>query len=305
MSNLSEILPDLLGIEVNTIIKTKMTAEKMPSLPFALHDIIRLYGRKLEHYGVDLEKFFSEDLLARAQNIDQNSRKKGAATKGKPDLAVVFSPDLLQVKNHIRRFDFERVTNGWISFDIIRFISRYLARANQTAWKNYEIDYIILERIRRNCDQLTYILRSMELNPKPGGDEFSLPFDNKDKKAIGWDGVLDKTIVELLRDDLRFRRLPLKSLSTEKLLIIRKIWEIGTEEVVAQTSIQVDGDVTTRLGLELHEGKYAAHREGIMQAHLKSVDVSLKQWHGLVQVAVKLVSDVFGGIMGFGKKQKI
>ena len=98
----------------------------------------------------------------------------------------------------------------------------------------------------------------------------------------------------------RLRR-PLDTISTEKILRIRKIWEIGVEEVLAQTCIQIDGDVVTRLGIELQQASYAGFRESIIDAHRRSVDVSLKHWRGMVDIAVKLVKDVFG----FGRKPKI
>ena len=150
MPDLSEILPDLFGIEVNTVVKDRMTAEKMPSLPFAFHDIIRQYGGKLEGYGADLSIFFDKEKINEAKMLDKKSREEDNSQKRKPDLKSIFPPSLLLEKPNDRRFDFEDVTNGWISFEIIRLISRYLMQADTAAWTHEKIDHIILERIRRS-----------------------------------------------------------------------------------------------------------------------------------------------------------
>ena len=301
MPDFSEILPDLFNIEVNTIIKDRMTAEKMPSLPFAFHDILRIYSGKLEDYGVDLSLFFSAAKINEAASLDNEIRAGGEENRAKPSLRDIFTSDLLQPRKGNERFNFGDISNGWITFEIIRLIAGYMRQADTADWRHEKKDPIILERIQRNCDQLTYIIRSLELteNPNP---TFSLNrFSKKQKSLVGWDKVLNKTLRDLLKDDLRWRRLPLKTVSTENRILIRKIWEVGVEDVVVQTSIMADGDVVTRLGYELHKGQYAANKEEIMDAHIKSVNVSLKQWNGLVKVAILLVRDVIAGVSGAKK----
>ncbi|HLT39124.1 MAG TPA: hypothetical protein VK034_22725, partial [Enhygromyxa sp.] len=59
--DLKEILGDLLTLEVNTIIKDGMTANKMPALPFALLDILAGYCGRLRGLGLNLEPYFEID----------------------------------------------------------------------------------------------------------------------------------------------------------------------------------------------------------------------------------------------------
>ena len=59
MERTDGIFEDLLNIEVNTIIKHSMTAEKMPPLPFALLDIISDYGTALAEMRVNLDPYFA------------------------------------------------------------------------------------------------------------------------------------------------------------------------------------------------------------------------------------------------------
>lgn len=75
-------------------------------------------------------------------------------------------------------------------------------------------------------------------------------------------------------------------LNDRQRLILRKAWEIGTEEVVLQTSVYLDGDVVSRLRPD-----YAApEKNGFLQAHQRAVDTSITFWRALVDV----VRSMFG-----------
>ena len=60
MERTDGIFEDLLNIEVNTIVKHSMTAEKMPPLPFALLDIISDYGNALAELRVEIKPYFEK-----------------------------------------------------------------------------------------------------------------------------------------------------------------------------------------------------------------------------------------------------
>ena len=81
---------------------------------------------------------------------------------------------------------------------------------------------------------------------------------------------------------------PMK-LNPDDLLLIRKAWEMGTEEIAMQTVIQLDGDVVTRV-----QPKYAADTSASIHGiHRESVRVSVDFWKELVQ----LVKDFFNSIV--------
>jgi len=78
MSEPQEIFADLLNVEVNTIVKQSMTAEKMPSMPFALLDIIAEFGDVLASAGIDLRPYLQPSreacwarILARSKRGDR------------------------------------------------------------------------------------------------------------------------------------------------------------------------------------------------------------------------------------------
>lgn len=70
----------------------------------------------------------------------------------------------------------------------------------------------------------------------------------------------------------------------DELVQLRKIWEIGTEEVVMQTVMWVDGDATHRI----HPAYADKAHEQLLQMHSASVGVSLSYWKSLGEMIVTL-----------------
>lgn len=70
------------------------------------------------------------------------------------------------------------------------------------------------------------------------------------------------------------------SVSAAEIALVRKIWELGTEEIAFQTVIQLDGDVITRL-----QPKYAEPSQHALHAiHGQAVSVSVGFWKSLVDL---------------------
>jgi hypothetical protein len=70
----------------------------------------------------------------------------------------------------------------------------------------------------------------------------------------------------------------------EEIVTVRKAWELGVDEVLIQTSIQIDADVVTRLSRGLGD-----HADGpaAMKVHEKAVAVSIASWDRLVTLIGK------------------
>ena len=108
---------------------------------------------------------------------------------------------------------------------------------------------LMLCRIRDNCDEIKSILQALQTR-SPGS---ALRFTRKDAPQV--------------------------DLLPAELMSIRKIWDIGTEEIVMQTVIQLGGDVTTRLN-----SAYATERDQpIVRIHEGSVTTSISTWNKLVE----------------------
>lgn len=307
--DLKGILGDLLTLEVSTIIKDRMTAHKMPALPFALHDIIHGYADVLVEYGVDLEPYFeggddalwvallelaeqpdgkgpaAKKLVDAAERAYETANGEAATTPEArrdlfnylTDLWPVLEQDALAQPRE--RFSMAEVGNGWDAFERLRIA------ANQALdLREFERpEAVMLERIVGSCSRLKFIVQGVQ---------------RQGKHSDAWAKLIPKTRNELLIGDLHGAGVPLGTLRPEHQAAIRKIWELGTEMIVAQTSIQVDGDVLTRLSPALLEEHNEIVRTLIMTAHRESIDTSLRYWKLLADVAEKLVRGLLGKRIG-------
>lgn len=78
-------------------------------------------------------------------------------------------------------------------------------------------------------------------------------------------------------NDFRPEQLPL---TDQQRMVLRKAWEIGTEEVVLQTSVTLDGDVVSRIRPDFA----TPEKRGFLEAHQRGVDTSITFWKALVGV---------------------
>ncbi len=285
MSRLSETLQDLSSLEINTIIKANMTARKMPDIPFALLDIIEKYGEKLDELGVDLSVYFRsyassdyrEREMARLDDL-LSSREGGARPRGsfneQKDLRPLFED--AQPSERPEAFSMERTHNGWDTFERLRLAARSALKRSEL--REDPTARTTLLRIRKNCDQLKHLVRLIELRSKKGSGR--------------WSEVIPKTRNELVARSLE-RTADEPSYAEELTLIqvnlVRKAWELGVESVLAQTVIQTDGDVVTRISNELVQQHGDEVRRLILSAHSEGVGGAIQHWNSLVKVAVDLV----------------
>lgn len=70
---------------------------------------------------------------------------------------------------------------------------------------------------------------------------------------------------------------------------IRKIWEVGTESVLIQTVIQIEGDVITRMNSAIAQN----HHPEIMAVHQQGIETALRTWGNLITTAQNLVGSLF------------
>jgi hypothetical protein len=83
---------------------------------------------------------------------------------------------------------------------------------------------------------------------------------------------------------------PKKELSVDDFITLRKIWEIGTEEIVMQTVIHLDGDVMTRV-----QPRWAGPEgRGLLAIHSTSVATATSYWKLLVDTLGAFIQGVVG-----------
>jgi hypothetical protein len=299
--DLKGILGDLLTLEVNTVIKDGLTANKMPPLPFALLDIIAAYANCLRGFGLNLAPYFELDrdrlwlaldeqaqrgeakakkLVEEAERAYQATHDRAPAQRGElfnylTDLWPVLEQPQLPGPSEHRWFSMEEVSNGWESFERLRIA------ANQAMdFREFDkADVALLMRVVGNCSRLKFIVQGIQ---------------REGEHREAWTQLIPATRNQLLMGDMHQRGVPLDKLGTQHQAAVRKIWELGTERIVAQTCIQVDGDVLTRISPALLEKQTEVVRGLILEAHRRSIGTSLSYWKLLIEVAQRLGSRLRG-----------
>lgn len=155
------------------------------------------------------------------------------------------------------------------TFDLLRRAAQHALEAAPPEGADDDGRRAILLRIKRSCDLLKAAIRRLE-----------------DKPATA-------TFVGLARARLAGKGEPPRP-EADIQTLIRKIWDIGTDRILLQTVVQLDGDVVFRAG----RGMTAESRRGLMEAHERAVTLSLGHWQALFDLVLGLISRRGGRLIG-------
>ncbi len=78
---------------------------------------------------------------------------------------------------------------------------------------------------------------------------------------------------------------PSLKLTPSQLMHVRKIWEVGTERVLMQTVVQLDGDIVTRIQI----GRETAKDKALHKMHKDLVNLAIGNWQFMVQTMTNLI----------------
>jgi hypothetical protein len=286
LPDFSELAHNLLTLEINTVLKDGMSAQRMPSASDALIDTAQEYhiflcqrardiaiiGTSLPPWARRLSDSFDWGVEPFAAPV--RDAAPGAAA-GRPPKA--FDEDYLKrYPSQVSETDLDKLREiaAWLREmrDRIRAAAAghedangrrllhglELAEAERAAGRlNPEHDPVLF-RIQRTCDQLK------ALQAKLGGTA------TRGSKAESPAG-----------------------LPAEDFVLLRKAWDIGTEIIVMQTVVQIDGDVVSRI-LPGRESTAFAHLHAL---HSEAVSISFRHWRFLVatlgRMAGKAVDTLF------------
>lgn len=248
-----ELARDLVTLEVNTIVKSNMTAERMPSVPNALLEIVRSYVKVFHVLRADVSRVFEHD-----------SSKQPPWREVPVELVPMERAD-------VRFFDLP----DEIAFGPLFEKLRWAAKNTRYAFIKGNVpiseeNLYLLERLETNADTLRTLL-----------DRYTGLRDGKFPSG-------------LIRTDQAEYAPPFDEMTARDELIIRKIWEIGVDQVVAQTSIQLDGDVVTRIARHLTTDRERA--EQVLMVHQQGINTSVSNWRAIIDAAVSVVGGLTGRI---------
>jgi len=266
MANLTaaakNIFDDLLTLEVNVIVKPGMTARKIPTAAQALIDV-------LSDYDIWLCEF------AGRINPPWNRYRTDPATPVPPALPdaararVWTGTALIDGLPSDPVYDGDKTTVTADSFNTLRerakiaeVMYRLLLGAKRITGGD-DGSAVLLKRIYRNCDQIKGVLSRADVADAGGA-----------APALSRKSTATRDLV----------------LSADDQLIVRKVWEVGTETIVMQTVAQLDGDVVTRV----QQARAGVADEPIQTIHREAVANALKHWQFLVETLVTLTTKAAG-----------
>ena len=273
---LKTLAGDLLHLEVNTILKSNTTGCKMPSSKrVALYDIAERYRAKLIEFGlchiadgmeVEANKFGFKTTPLRWIYAGENSfvELKTAAHTGHRILANKYE----QVE----------------SVDLKRKLDEQLNILTRIERQSSNLIGIFKERRKTYAEEIS--------SQKPGCStekvitEDPLHCHPSQEQSHVWNNDISLSDINKLEDI---------ELSPDQLIQIRKIWELGTEQVLLQTVIQIDGDVTSYI-----TPKFTALddelKKTILNIHNDSIQTSTTTWGNLINFVSKLAGKAFSQI---------
>lgn len=252
-SQVRELARDLVTLEVNTMIKSNMTAARMPTIPNALLEIVRDYVKVFRTLRVNVANVFAHvpSETAPWRDVDVELVPVDAA-----DVRFFELPDLIAFGPLFERLRWAAKNTRYA------FIKNNLPASEEHLY--------LLERLENNADTLRTLL---DRYPGLRDGEFSSG---------------------LIRTDQAKYLPPFDSMTARDHLIVRKIWEIGVDQVVAQTSIQLDGDVVTRIARHLTSDRERA--EQVLMIHQQGIHTSVGNWRAIIDAAVSVVGGLTGRI---------
>ncbi len=143
------------------------------------------------------------------------------------------------------------------TFDALRDAAAAALEALEGSDALPQREQILLLRIKRNCDQIKGMLDRVQ-----GRTGIDLDHQPVDRERVESSDAL-KAI----------------AISTDDRVLVRKIWDMGVEEVAIQTVVQLDGDVLTRVRPDFASDAWRTLHE----IHRTGLDLSVQHWSRLME----------------------
>lgn len=282
-TEVADLARDLFHLETNTILSEGIIGRKMPSYPHALLDVAGRYLDFMQvRFGLDLKDYWTigierrprgkEETLEEAVAREERNRRalKHAEVQGK-------QPIFAKEPRPLGRF---ALTNGVESFLRLHYAAGYLLnnldKSRETGFTVEDRWVTIVLRIKRNCDALISIIEEFE--------RIEVSENLREE-----DSFLGRT----RRDLTAMIDMPPRP-PTELIVRLRKIWDIGTDVIVMQTVLQLDGDVMNRVKRDFD----LAHNQPLWSAHQRCMEMSIEHWQKMFDVLVRLLETAFKNLLG-------
>jgi len=254
---------NLLTLEINTIVKANMTGTKIPTnRREALLDISRDY-----HYAL-VELGCREPIIWSSAGAMAFFELRSRAIQGARVINEL--KDLLSPEERQKYVEKQVILNR-IQTQSEQIISMFVALA-KIVDKNFD-----LQSYR---DQMQSKLEMLATEHKTPIDELQKICEVHDEESQAWNNDLPRSKMQDISD---------LELTPSQITLIRKVWEIGTEQVVLQTVIHADGDITSRISERL----LLKPDPVLFQIHHESVQGAVGFWTNIVETIGKMAANFF------------
>lgn len=248
-SYFKKIAEALLNIEINTIVKSEMSALKLPSSRRqALYELARDYHLKLKELEVRAPVYWTFAGLRSFGELRDRAREG----KGKLESMIgVASPEeISSIRGKIMML--ERIEDQ--SSHVVDIFKALEQKVKEQTRK--QIPGTLSAPEPMSAEELR----------KTGGEARA----KEHPESCFWNNDIERSKMNEIAD---------LDLTTEQVTRIRKAWEIGTEQIQLQTIIQIDGDVTTRIS----EAFLRNVNKTLLDIHNNSIVTATGFWQSLVK----------------------
>jgi hypothetical protein len=277
----------LLNLEINTIVSEGITAERMPVLPHALLDIIKEYVETLLLLELPLAEL---DAWMTAPDPVRFARPPAPLDAPRDGEAIIAAsaPNLATfARLRCAALATQALLDGW------ERAQPAAAMRDRAAADRREANRRLAARMVNNLETINEVLKRIT------DDELILHLQftramlakkyHPPPEWLATAGLPDRFRAWVPRTLLK---LGPYTMPPSDFLAIRKVWEIGTAEIVAQTVISLDGDVVTRLTPAL----LRAEARPLADLHQRGVETSVDYWNAMVNTLVTVVGKALGVI---------
>ncbi len=257
------IAENLLTLEVNTIVKANMMATKMPSnRREAILEISKDYHLALVDLGC------REPIIWTSGGVMAFFELRTRAIQGAKAIDDV--KHLLSDADRQMYIEKQVILNR-IQSQSEQIISMFVSLA-KVVDKNFD-----LQTYRKNMNEKAENLAKAQNTTI---EELHKVCDLHDEENFAWNNDLPRSKMQDVED---------LGLNTTQVSLVRKIWEIGTEQVVLQTIIHADGDITSRIS----ESLLLKPNPVLFQIHHESVQGAVGFWTNIVETIGKMAANFF------------
>ena len=280
---ISDLVQDLHTLEINTIQKAGMTARRMPPVPTALAEISENYRRWLRN------QLAQNSGLQHSEALQNAIREATGRLDRWPSLDRLTDKDRAGERAPDRKEEFYDISKAARVLDEQAFFgeagpSRIIC---QRIWRNAAYLYSLVEATEKTSASRE---SGRAIAPVPYIDWEHAQATEQRPGARSKIPEAQPTKLSLynlvwIRDELLEKAW---NVAFEDRAKIRKIWEVGTETVLVQTAIQLEGDVITRIAQQLADNDPG----NIMKVHQQSIETAMGMWSSIIDAVIRFVEIV-------------